>query len=96
MNVNKMISLIDRIGLKLPCKNGKKLKTLEADVLIQHIVNAITDLSRFKFGTIDQTFRKYLEAYSNIPSNDISMMTNLWKFYQGTSVESPSKETSNH
>ncbi|CAB4377248.1 unnamed protein product [Rhizophagus irregularis] len=74
MNVNKMISLIDRIGLKLPCKNGKKLKTLEADVLIQHMGG----------------------AYSNIPSNDISMMTNLWKFYHGTSVESPSKETSNH
>ncbi|RGB37715.1 hypothetical protein C1646_756572 [Rhizophagus diaphanus] len=53
------------------CEMGE----MEADVLIQHIVNAIIDLSRFKFGTIDQTFRKYLE---------------------GTSVESPSKETSNH
>uniref|UniRef100_U9UTB7 Uncharacterized protein n=1 Tax=Rhizophagus irregularis (strain DAOM 181602 / DAOM 197198 / MUCL 43194) TaxID=747089 RepID=U9UTB7_RHIID len=79
-----ILCLIERIGSKLPCKSGKKLETLEADGLIQHIVNAIVDLSRFKLGTIAHNLTKLLEK----------CMTNHWKFCQGTSVESLSKETS--
>ncbi|CAG8495437.1 hypothetical protein RhiirA5_493766 [Rhizophagus irregularis] len=108
-----ILSLIDRIGSKLPCKSGKKLETLEADGLIQHIVNAIVDLSRFKLGTIAHNLTKLLESiskhfqtYEDLPSTDVlqsqlfilkilsECMTNHWKFCQGTSVESLSKETS--
>ncbi|RGB37714.1 hypothetical protein C1646_638789 [Rhizophagus diaphanus] len=108
-----ILSLIDRIGSKLPCKSGKKLDTLEADGLIQHIVNAIVDLSRFKLGTIAHNLTKLLESiskhtqtYEDLPSTDVlqsqlfilkilsACMTHHWKFHRGTSIESPSKETS--
>ncbi|GBC02045.1 hypothetical protein RclHR1_04420015, partial [Rhizophagus clarus] len=73
-----ILSLIERIGSKLPCKSGKKLDTLEADGLIQHIVNAIVDLSRFKLGTIAHNLTKLLEniskhtqTYEELPSTDV-------------------------
>ncbi|CAG8520644.1 15640_t:CDS:10, partial [Funneliformis caledonium] len=64
MHDQMILSLIARIGLKLPCKSGKKLDTLEADSLVQHIVNAIVDLSRYKLATIVQNLSKLLEEIS--------------------------------
>ncbi|CAG8548644.1 34279_t:CDS:2, partial [Gigaspora margarita] len=40
-----ILSLINRISLKLPCNSGKKLDVLESDPLILQTVNSIIDLS---------------------------------------------------
>ncbi|CAI2169037.1 10253_t:CDS:10, partial [Funneliformis geosporum] len=64
MHDEMILSLIERIGLKLPCNSGKKLDTLEADSLVQHIVNAIVDLSRYKLATIVQNLSRLLENIS--------------------------------
>ncbi|PKC12463.1 hypothetical protein RhiirA5_496913 [Rhizophagus irregularis] len=59
-----ILSLINRISLKLPVHSGKKLETLESDPLILQIVNSIIDLSRFKLSTIANNLTHLLETIS--------------------------------
>ncbi|RIA90709.1 hypothetical protein C1645_875920 [Glomus cerebriforme] len=59
-----ILSLINRISLKLPVHSGKKLEILESDPLILQIVNSIIDLSRFKLGSIANHLTQLLEKIS--------------------------------
>ncbi|RGB43263.1 hypothetical protein C1646_681340 [Rhizophagus diaphanus] len=61
-----ILSLINRISMKLPVHSGKKLETLESDPLILQIVNSIIDLSRFKLSTIANNLTHLLETISKV------------------------------
>ncbi|CAG8747135.1 12204_t:CDS:2, partial [Cetraspora pellucida] len=59
-----ILSLINRISLKLPCNSGQQLDVLESDPLILQTVNSIIDLSRYKLSTIANNLTQLLETIS--------------------------------
>ncbi|CAG8508989.1 2177_t:CDS:10 [Funneliformis mosseae] len=63
-----ILSLINRISVKLPCNSKKKLEVLEQDPLILQIINAIIDLSRYKLSTIANNLTQLLESISKSSS----------------------------
>ncbi|CAG8517845.1 8557_t:CDS:10 [Diversispora eburnea] len=81
-----MLTLINRIGAKLPCNSGKKLEVLELDPLLLQTVNAIVDLSRYRLEAIVNNFVPYEVLQSQLFILKIlsACMTHHWKCYRGT------------
>ncbi|KAI7862201.1 hypothetical protein BDF14DRAFT_1858538 [Spinellus fusiger] len=57
-----ILSLVNRISVRLPCNSGKTLDSLESDILVQQTVAALIELSKFRLGIIVNTITSVLEA----------------------------------
>ncbi|KAI8097774.1 uncharacterized protein BX664DRAFT_356981 [Halteromyces radiatus] len=72
-NTKLILSLINRVAVRLPINSGRKIESLEHDPIVQQTVAAIIELSTFKLSTIANALGSVLE--------------NVSKHYQPTTVE---------
>ncbi|KAI8390971.1 uncharacterized protein BYT42DRAFT_508674 [Radiomyces spectabilis] len=63
-----ILSLVNRISVRLPSNSGKKLDSLENDPLVQQTVAALIELSKFRLPTIAGTLATLLENVSKTSS----------------------------
>ncbi|ORX62830.1 hypothetical protein DM01DRAFT_1403269 [Hesseltinella vesiculosa] len=56
-----ILSLVNRITVRLPSNSGKKLDSIENDPLVQQTVSALIDLSKYRLPTIATTLVSVVE-----------------------------------
>ncbi|OZJ03142.1 hypothetical protein BZG36_04650, partial [Bifiguratus adelaidae] len=61
-------SLINRLGIRLPCNTPRSLESLESDPIIRQTVGALIDLSKFRLGHIANQLVLMLENVSKTTS----------------------------
>ncbi|KAI7901256.1 uncharacterized protein BX663DRAFT_515416 [Cokeromyces recurvatus] len=62
-----ILSLVNRIAVRLPSNNGSQFDTLESDPLIQQTVAALIELSKYRLPTIATTVVSAIENVSKSP-----------------------------
>ncbi|CAO3589214.1 unnamed protein product [Absidia cylindrospora] len=63
-NTKLILSLINRVVVRLPINSGRKIESLEHDPIVQQTVAAIIELSTYKLSTIANALGSVLE---NVP-----------------------------
>ncbi|KAI7872193.1 hypothetical protein BDF14DRAFT_1757760 [Spinellus fusiger] len=64
-NTKVIMSLINRVAVRLPITTGRNLESLEQDPIVQQTVTAIIELSQHKLSTIANTLGTVLESVSS-------------------------------
>ncbi|CAO3592087.1 unnamed protein product [Absidia cylindrospora] len=63
-NTKLILSLINRVAVRLPINSGRKIESLEHDPIVQQTVAAIIELSTYKLSTIANALGSVLENVS--------------------------------
>ncbi|KAI9317519.1 hypothetical protein BX666DRAFT_2026794 [Dichotomocladium elegans] len=63
-NTKLILSLINRVAVRLPINSGRKIESLEQDPIVQQTVAAIIELSQYKLSTIANALGTVLENVS--------------------------------
>ncbi|KAI8079304.1 hypothetical protein BDF21DRAFT_493917 [Thamnidium elegans] len=62
-----ILSLVNRIAVRLPSNNGTQIDTLESDPLVQQTVASLIELSKYRLSTIAATIVTVIENLSKTP-----------------------------
>ncbi|KAI8068638.1 hypothetical protein BC940DRAFT_298677 [Gongronella butleri] len=63
-NTKLILSLINRVAVRLPINSGRQMESLEHDPIVQQTVAAIIELSSYKLSTIANALGSVLESVS--------------------------------
>ncbi|KAI8328834.1 hypothetical protein BC941DRAFT_216115 [Chlamydoabsidia padenii] len=100
-NTKLILSLINRVAVRLPINSGRKIESLEHDPIVQQTVAAIIELSSYKLSTIANALGSVLENVAKhsveqdvLPSQLFVLrllsacMQHHWKSYRTTETTS--------